>query len=171
MQQLIGKYNVLNWYWFVGGNTSQVYSSLQAQYVPSSDATYLAWTANNTTTNILNATELFQVLSLQWIPLMFAAGISLTSINTPALNGNYPLDPQSQAYITSIAASIAAGKGLPGKGSRRLSFIFNGTSFTSADFLNFAAAVRDYVYNLVQDLQQIVDTGTGSLPSSSITIP
>jgi hypothetical protein len=167
---LIGKYDVTNWYWFVAGNTSQVYSSAEAQYVPSSDATYLAWAASNTTTNVLNAAELFQVLSLQWVPLIFQAGITLTSISTPSLNGNYPLDPTSQSYITSVAASIANGKGLPGKGSRRLSFIFNGVSFTSANFLNFASAVRDYVYNLVQDLQQIVTTGTGSLPTSNITI-
>lgn len=169
--QTIGKYNVLNWYWFVGGDTTQVYSSLQAQYVPSSDATYMAWAVYNTTTNILSTQELLDVLTLQWVPLIFLAGVTLSSTATPTLDGSYPLDPASQAYITSVSAGIAAGKGLPGKGTRRQTFVYNGFTFSSANFLAFSTAVEDYVYNLVQDLQQIVLTGTGSLPSTTITIP
>lgn len=57
-------YNPLDWYWFVGGNTSQVYSSARAEYVPVSDTTYVAWAVNNTATSILNAPELYEVLIL-----------------------------------------------------------------------------------------------------------
>ena len=160
-------YNPLDWYWFVGGDTSQVYSSARTQYVPATDSTYVAWAANNTATNILNAEELYEVLVIQWVPSVFNAGITITSTGTPSLNGAYPLDPQSQQYITSISTGIAAGKGLPGGGS---TFNYNGRSFSAANFLAFAQAAEDYAYNLVQDLGLIVMTGSGSLPSPNITI-
>ena len=160
-------YNPLDWYWFVGGNTSQVYSSARAEYVPVSDTTYVAWAVNNTATSILNAPELYEVLILQWIPSVFAAGINITSTGTPSLNDTYPLDPQSQQYITSISTGVAAGKGLPGGGS---TFMYNGHSFTAANFLAFAQAAEDYAYNLVQALGGIVISGAGSMPSSNITI-
>lgn len=34
-----------NWYWIVGGPTTQVYSSAIGNYVPVTDATYQAWLA------------------------------------------------------------------------------------------------------------------------------
>lgn len=36
-----------DWYWIVGGSTTQVYSSLRNVYVPTSDADYQAWLAVN----------------------------------------------------------------------------------------------------------------------------
>ena len=165
---LSNNYNPLDWYWFVAGDTSQVYASARAQYVPTSDSSYTAWVAaGGMTTSILNAQELFDVLVAQWVPSTLNAGITLTSTGTPSLNGAYPLDPQSQQYITSISTGVAAGKGLPGGGG---TFMFNGHSFSSANFLAFATAAEDYAYNLVQNLGQIVLTGSGSLPSSNITI-
>jgi hypothetical protein len=51
------RFNALDWYWIVGGNgphidapggdftgdASQVFASSRNQYVPSTDATYVAW--------------------------------------------------------------------------------------------------------------------------------
>jgi hypothetical protein len=53
-----------NWYWRVAGSTTQVYSSAAGNYVPSDDATYLAWVASGRTpTNIKNEAELGTVLA------------------------------------------------------------------------------------------------------------
>jgi hypothetical protein len=38
-------FNPQNWYWAVGGSTTQVYSSVSNTYVPVADATYAAWLA------------------------------------------------------------------------------------------------------------------------------
>lgn len=38
-------FDPFNWYWIVGGSTTQVYSSAVGDYVPVADATYQAWIA------------------------------------------------------------------------------------------------------------------------------
>jgi hypothetical protein len=57
-------YNPANWYWIVGGDEAQVFSSATGNYVPATDPTYLAWRADGTMpTRILNETELGEVLA------------------------------------------------------------------------------------------------------------
>lgn len=36
-------FNAANWYWVVGGSTTQVFSSLAGDYVSAADATYQVW--------------------------------------------------------------------------------------------------------------------------------
>lgn len=36
-------FDLANWYWFVGGDETRVYSSAKNDYVPVDDATYKAW--------------------------------------------------------------------------------------------------------------------------------
>lgn len=43
-------FNVNDWYWFVAGNKSKVYSSRIGDYVLSSDPTYVAWTKTGSIT-------------------------------------------------------------------------------------------------------------------------
>ena len=38
-------FNAADWYWAVGGSTTQVYSSATGSYVPVTDPTYVAWKA------------------------------------------------------------------------------------------------------------------------------
>lgn len=57
-----------NHYWFVGGDTTQVYSSASASTVPVSDATYQAWLANGPgTSSIDTQTALADYLRLQGV--------------------------------------------------------------------------------------------------------
>jgi hypothetical protein len=57
-------YNPSNWYWIVGGNEAQVFSSASGNYVPADNATFIAWKADGTTpTRILNEAELGEVLA------------------------------------------------------------------------------------------------------------
>src|SRR5262245_19183536 len=41
-------FNPANWYWIVGGSTTQVYSSAVGDFVPVADPTYVAWKADGT---------------------------------------------------------------------------------------------------------------------------
>lgn len=43
-----------DWYWFVAGDTSQVWSSKAAGYVPLRNADYVAWLAQDNKPTIIN---------------------------------------------------------------------------------------------------------------------
>lgn len=166
---LNNSYSVQDWYWQVGSDTSKVFSSERMQYVAVSDSTYTQWLSDgNQPTNILTPLELYNVLVQQWVPPYLLAGIQVNSTGSPALNGVYSMDPQTQGQITGIATSITAGRGLPGGSS---TFIFQSHMFNQTQFLNFAAAAESYVYALYQALGQIILTGTGSLPSQPVIMP
>lgn len=97
-----------------------------------------------------------------------AAGISIASTSTPALDGTYACDSLTQADIVAIETSLNAGKGFPGGAAL---FNYPDTSgamhaFSEANFTDFAAAVRDYVYAL----KSVIAGASTSLPSSAITI-
>jgi len=97
-----------------------------------------------------------------------AAGLAITSTATPALNAIYGVNAAAQANITAIVTGIAASLGLPGGGS---TFVYLDASsaphtFTQAQFVSFASAVRGYVYAL-----DLYAAGQGALPTPSATIP
>jgi hypothetical protein len=56
-------YNPQDWYWIVGGSTTQVYSSKTGNYVPVNDASYQAWLAlDNHPTKIDTEANLGEVM-------------------------------------------------------------------------------------------------------------
>ncbi len=98
----------------------------------------------------------------------FDAGLMIVSTGTPALNGTYAIDQLSQMDIIAIETSLNAGKGFPGGSA---SFNYADTtgalhSFTQANFTDFAAAVRDYVYAL----KSVIAGASMTLPSTTSTI-
>jgi hypothetical protein len=162
-------YNVSNWYWQVGGDQTQVYSSLAMSYVPANDPEYQAWLeAGGVTTKIDSTASLYDVLLAQWVPVFLQQPLAVTSTQAPQVSGSYSITPADQAQITGIAASIAAGRGLPGGQS---SFSFQGHPFTQQKFLDFANGVENYVYGLLSGLAQVVNTGSGALPGTPVAIP
>jgi hypothetical protein len=59
-----------NWYWFVAGSTTQVYSSAAVSYVPVTDGTYQAWvSAGGVTSRISTEQELFDILLANGVPV------------------------------------------------------------------------------------------------------
>lgn len=61
-------YNAKDWYWFVGGNLSKVFSSKTGDYVLVNDPAYLSWASDGTIpTRILTETELGEVLATQQV--------------------------------------------------------------------------------------------------------
>lgn len=161
-------YNPMDWYWFVGDDKDQVFSSGAVAYKPATDPTYVTWSASHPTTKILNAEELYDVLVDQWLPTYVLTGVQIESTDTPSLNDVYPMDQASTQTITGIATSISAGRGLPGGGT---TFRYKGHTFTEAAFLDFATAAENWLYAVQQSLGKIVLTGSGSMPVQPVTIP
>jgi hypothetical protein len=57
-------YDPSNWYWIVGGNEAQVFSSAAGNYVSANDAAFVAWKADGTMpTRIASKAELGEVLA------------------------------------------------------------------------------------------------------------
>lgn len=57
-------YNPLDWYWFVGGDETSVFSSKAGNFVLPSNAAYVAWRAEgNAPTRIASKAELGEVLA------------------------------------------------------------------------------------------------------------
>ncbi len=166
--------NYMNHYWIVAASTTQVWSSASMSYVPVTDSTYQAWLSipAHGPSPIASDAELFQVLMNQCWPAVSAAGVAVTSTGTPALDGTYSILDRDISNITALATGIAAGKPLPGGGSTFNYPDITGAAhaFSAANFLNFGTAIEDYVYNYRETLLTLLGGGSGSLPSSSLTI-
>lgn len=84
------------------------------------------------------------------------AGVRIVSNANHACDGVYAIDDAARANIMALAVSFAAGLGLP-NGQQTVSYPdMSGVEreFTAEIFMAFAAAVRDYVYNLKATARQ-----------------
>jgi hypothetical protein len=166
--------NFRDHYWIVAGDSTRVWSSKNIAYVSVSNAEYLAWRAIGYIPSTINSTgELLDVLQANWIPLIFANGIEITSTATPSISGIYSLADKAINQMVAIATGISAGKQLPGGGS---TFNYPDLSnsmhaFTAPDFLNFGIAIENYIYSCTQALHSLLNDELASFPQSSITIP
>jgi hypothetical protein len=101
-----------------------------------------------------------------------AAGIAITSTGTPALNGTYPLDQDSQNNVNATVAYILLNGTFPEGGTTMPWLLKNGTSVlwpSVTEFKAFATAYANYVAEIV--LYEESGGQSGSLSSSSVTIP
>lgn len=96
------------------------------------------------------------------------AGLTIVSTATPALNGTYAIDQLTQMDIIAIETSLNAGKGFPGGAAMFNYHDMSGVLhvFSAANFTNFAAAVRDYVYML----KALIAGASTALPASTTSI-
>lgn len=103
---------------------------------------------------------------------ILAAGLTITSTGTPVLNGTYSVGANEQGNITAIASGLNAGK-VPGGGSTFEYLDATGTahSFTSAAFIDFAAAVMNYVYAVDMTAATLAAGQSASWPAATATIP
>ncbi|CAN7312880.1 hypothetical protein LJR029_005482 [Caballeronia sp. LjRoot29] len=100
--------------------------------------------------------------------LAMSIGLTISSASTPALNGTYAIDAISQMDIIAVETSLNAGKGFPGGASTFNYADISGAfrPFTAANFTDFAAAVRDYVYAL----KAVIAGASTTLPAATSTI-
>ena len=188
-------YTASKWYWLVGNKPGVVFSAPAGAYVATSDAGYEAFlAAENRATSILSDGELADVLAKAGLPasviqtvgwtnwgnvppsdqaaVLRAAGCQITSTATPALDATYLIDDSSIGKFTAIASGINAGKGLPGGGSTFNLLDAAGAAHVigSADFLNLAAALETYVYDIVQTEMSMLGGHGGTWPAQPVTI-
>jgi hypothetical protein len=72
------KYNPKDWYWIVGGDETQVFSSLRGNYFPVADATYVAWKADGTKpSRTPDNAELAHILSVHGVQPVNATVLDL----------------------------------------------------------------------------------------------
>jgi hypothetical protein len=64
----MNQFNIADWYWIVGGDAANVWSSARAASVPIADADYVTWSANHSATAIASMAELEQVFAEQYPP-------------------------------------------------------------------------------------------------------
>lgn len=97
--------NLLNWYWFIGADQTQVYSSASNTYVPAAtDAGYLAWSANNYTVTIEDEPTLWVSYMSSVLPAWLYDG---TTFSQPAA-GAYT-KPQLTGYSANARYNHASG--------------------------------------------------------------
>ncbi len=100
--------------------------------------------------------------------MALSAGLSIKSASSPELDGTFACDRLSQMDIIAIETGLNAGKGFPGGASTFSYPDMSGVMhpFSEAQFANFAASVRDYVYAL----NSVVAGASTTLPPSSVTV-
>jgi hypothetical protein len=104
---------------------------------------------------------------------LMATGVTIASVATPALNGTYAIDAVMQQRIQAIVDGINSGKGLP-HGATTIAWpdtVGARHNFAAADFLNFAAAVRDYVFDLLGTESALIQGLAASWPAQPSPIP
>lgn len=192
----MANFNVLDCYWIVGADAAHVWSSARQIAVATSDSTYAQWlTAGNLPRPIPSYSDLYGVL-LSRVPMIAAAvaptwitndylspdqalgfflsqGIMITSTGTPALNGVYDISPDSQLKISGVVTGVTAGKGIPGGASTFAWQDMGGVphEFTSTQFIDFAAAIEEYMYSLYMTEGVLLNGGSVDWPDSTVTIP
>jgi hypothetical protein len=92
--------------------------------------------------------------------------VQCTSI--PALDANYSISDEARTRINSTLSVYNSTGAMPGGGDTIVWADVNGATYTwpSAQYIDFATQVASYVH----DLSLIVQTGSGTLPSSTLVI-
>lgn len=101
----------------------------------------------------------------------FAAGLTITSTSTPAINGTYAVDQAAQSRINAIETAILKNGAFPGSSGSQMAYPDIAGKLTvfpsTALFSEFATSVANYVADL--DLYAAGATGA-TLPNASVTI-
>jgi hypothetical protein len=164
----MSSYTPLNWYWVVGGSTTQVYSSASQSYVAVADATYSAWLAAGNKPTVIDTDNDLKIMLFQ----EDALSINLTSTGTPSLNGLYSVSKSSQLNVTETIDYFELNGNFPG-GVTTLPWMgSDGTAHTFPDttnFKNFATAFANFVAAIVEYIDS--NGAAGAIPSTVITIP
>lgn len=119
--------------------------------------------AGSTDAQVIDSSAYVPVTSLRdLVAATMAAGCQIASTGTPAVNGTYKVDAPAKATIDGIYAGIKGGDGLPGGGATFNYADIGGQDhpFDAPTFLDFAKAVRDFLYALSQ----------GRVPTQPVTI-
>ena len=185
------QYNPANRYWAIAGNTTEVWSSAAAAFVSVTDASCEAWlSSGGIPTNILSASELYDVLAAQYPPGIgptlgpltpqqnydsaIEAGCQIVSTSTPAISGTYPLDDSTLLKMVGeqnyIQLKSAFTNGATTRGWLDVSGGIHVFPNTGA-FTAFGEAVAAYMDALQTALTTALQGGSWVAPGQPVTIP
>ena len=176
MSDHIHPYNPVDWYWFVGGNPTQVWSSKRFSYVPVSDQEYATWLTDPLHITSINPhpADLYQVMQEFVLPLYFnTASIEVTSTGTPDINAAYSLGSNALSQIGMVARDVAAGFGFP---SGEATFQYPDAAgilhdLTEANIQDLYKAMRSQIASITSAVQTLALGGAAVIPSNAVTIP
>lgn len=158
------------YYLTAAGNGVSRDGTLPSGAVECTQAQYLApsiWAVEGE--QIVAVTPPAPTLAQQALALI-AGGMTITSTDTPALNGTYSANASAQSNIQAVQIYIQANGKFPGSSGTYAWLDTSGTPhvFPSiSEFTAFATAIADFV----ADCTMIALTGEGTLPVASATIP
>ncbi len=102
-------YTPQNWYWIVGGSTTQVYSSAGVVYIPVADATYQVWlAAGGVPTKIAVEADLWDVLTNAGVAI--PGGAATTDANKSALFDAVPQAVKVWAFAIDNRVRVLEGQ-------------------------------------------------------------
>lgn len=169
-------FNIRDWYWIIGGDTTQVWSSAQARSVPVGDSGYVAFIAGGGVPQRISSVEELAAVFAQQYP----AGMLTTYANarqwalatggyTIALSGVtclFETDPGSLTLITGKAVRL--GQPNP-PATIEWQFASGSVELTAADFMLAANAVADFFQGTFDTLLKVVLPGISAGTISSIS--
>lgn len=187
-------WNPSSGYWNIEGNSAEVFSAASGTLVPTTNAAYQTWlAAGNLPARAggITWTELHDVLMNQaptaWLRaaaallasggltpsqsaiLALATGLTISSTSTPAVNGTYAVDANTQVHMLSEIVSINTN-GAFADGTTSIAWqnwAQTATAiFTVALFKELVTAVGAFVSGNLKVINGLSTT----LPSASVTI-
>lgn len=144
--------------------------TVAAQWHPAPDNVQPTWTYNGSAYAAPGAAPANHLGDFYGL---IGAGVTITSTGTPALNGTYAVDDQTQLKIIGLLARIANGLGFPPGNSATLDYgdvQGNVHTFTETAFKNLAVALGDFVLAATGVLQSRLNGGNDAWPSPNVTI-
>ena len=162
-----------NCYWFVAGDTTQVFASDRMTYVTAADSAYQSWLdMGNTTSRNPSAVDLSDVLIDYALPLVLAKGVQFTSKRVPVLNAVYSLDNTSLNAVGNVARDVVAGFGFPLGNSTFSCKDHDGNvhDFDEQAIQNFYKSARNYIASLTVAIRARASHATDALPNTPVVI-
>jgi hypothetical protein len=166
-------YNVNDWYWQVGGDTTEVWSSSRFAYVPVNDAFFQQWLSNgNSLVQIDGIKSLMQVMASQRIPNYLGGGLAIISQSKDTLNATYALDSASILQLGILARDVSSGFQLPLVANlvQYPDINANPISCSPEDIENIYTAARDYIAGINLAVSTLISGAAATLPSQPVTI-
>ena len=159
-------FNIRDWYWIVGGDTTQVWSSAQAKFVPVGDPGYVAFLAGGGMPQRISSVEELAAVFAQQYPAgmlstyanykqwsLATAGYTITLSGVTCL---FATDPESLTLITGKAVRL--GQPNP-PATIEWQFASGSVELTAADFMLAANAIADFFQGTFDTLLKVVLPG------------
>lgn len=176
MPIMIPYYNPNDWYWYIGTDTSKLWSSKRMTYVTPSDPDYQNWQALLGVIILISpdTVSLCSAMQQQALPgFLMTMNIQIISNSNPDMNATYGLDPVTLNQIGVVARDVASGIGLPLESTTFQYPSLDGTlkTMSPTDIVNLYKAMRDLVAQISYAVPARIMGADMPFPSNIVNIP